>query len=199
MKNKLALYGILGLFYLLVSCGDSENSVSEENESPVEVEKVEPPSGFEEYSNKFQKLVITDSGVFRGITFGMAVDEVKSLEDSATLIEKGDNFLNYSVEFTIKEQADVLYFFDKNQNINKIETDIYTESKQSQAKLFDEFALFFTKKYGEPVLVTENEKAWNASNNQFYIDMVKTGNEKVYDIKIVFTPGEKTATALNNL
>lgn len=177
-------------FFLLltifnVSCDEKKTTNKDATDNTATEE--EAPKGFDNFSPKFKKLVKTDTAIFRGVSFGTSIDSVRKLEVSSTLLESGDNFITYSIPFNIKEEADVLYYFGEDKKISKIETDIYPENIESQSSIFNEFDAFYTSKYGAPIIVGEVEKAWKSHDNKYLIEMKKTGNVKVHDIKIVYS------------
>ncbi|HEX8548338.1 MAG TPA: hypothetical protein VF691_15360 [Cytophagaceae bacterium] len=175
----------LFLFILNSACDDKKANDKKVNTGPANQE--EETKGFDDFSAKFKKLVKTDTALFRGVSLGTHVDSVRRFESTSSPLESGDNYISYSIPFNIKEEADVLYYFGEDSKINKIETDIYPENIESQSSIFNEFDVFFTKKYGSPIIVGEVEKAWKSHDNKYLIEMKKTGNVKVHDIKIVYS------------
>jgi len=176
------------VFLLIVLNTSCDNKKSDKKGTWKETENTkEEANDFASFSPKFKTLVKTDTAIFRGVKFGTPIDSVRKFEGTSSPLETGDNFISYSVPFNIKEEADVLYYFGEDKTINKIETDIYPENIESQTNIFNEFDAFFTKKYGSPIIVGEVEKAWKSNDNKYLIEMKKTGNVKVHDIKIVYS------------
>ena len=179
-KNMLKnIYLLLFSIVIICSCNEKEpdNHVDNQKEEQVSLEN---------YSVKIQSLVKSDSGVFRNIKFGTPIDFVRGIEDSTDLLENGENYINYTLHIDSLEDADVLYYFNPDNEVNKIEVDIYPDGEESRAQLYKEFTSYFNNKYGEPSSEIEEVKIWTVSDNNLKIEMRMLGNAKVHDLQIDF-------------
>jgi len=167
---------------VLASCKSKNESASTEQESAAP----EKPASIRDFSNKLQVLVKSDSGVFRNVAFGIPVADIKKMEDTASLVENGENYVNYTIHLDSLEDADVLYYFDEDGKIERIETDIYPDGEKSRTELYKEFTAFFNKKYGAPSSEIEEVKIWNVPGDNLAIEMRMLGNTKVHDLQIDF-------------
>jgi hypothetical protein len=185
--------GILLILLCLFSC--SEDNSQEEDEPTEEVEQIETPevSGLDTLRTELVKIIKADSGVFRGVTFGMTKEEVLDLESDTNRDSTEQGYLDYLFDINELEEAEVSYYYDQDSRINKIQLNVYPEDQISQKKYFDEFKAFLTDRNGAPKTLTDQSAVWETP--EVVINMKKIGNEKVHDIQIDFVPPVSTPTA----
>lgn len=178
--------GYFAFIFLLTQPGckskeDNQTDVIEEQDTQVK-------TSIKDYSNKMQLLVQSDSGVIRNVFMGMPASKVRGLEDSASIMENGDNYIDYAVHLDSLEEAEVLYYLDEEDKVNKIEVDIYPADETSRSSLYKEFIAYFNSRYGEPTSEIEEVKIWNLPDKNLIIEMRMLGNAKIHDLQIDFKP-----------
>jgi len=152
------------LLYLSIAC--SEQTPEEQKEVAVLADTTENKTAFASYSSKFQKIVKTEEGVIRGVDFGDALEDVITKEDTIPL-EDSTSFVSFTVALDNQEDeiTDILYYFDDNKKINGFRLDVYLDNAQAVDSLYKEFNMYFTEKYGSPVIKEVKTIAWNAADN----------------------------------
>lgn len=183
--NYRSIAGVLVIVACLFSCSEDKPQTEEQVvEQPAETDTV--VSGIDTLRIEMVKILKADSGVFRGVTFGMTKDEVSALEADTKRDSTEETYLDYLFEVNELEEAEVSYFYGKDMKISKIQLNVYPEDQPSQTRYFDELKAFLTEKNGEPKTVTDKNATWQTP--EVLINMKKMGNEKVHDIQVDFVP-----------
>lgn len=182
------------LSVLLVSCNETETAKTPTSISEA-IEQDIPDTNEIPLSENVKKIVKNDTGVFRGVDFYTAMSEVKKLEDTTQIVEidEEEDYINYTLSLNPAESVDILYYFNNEQEVIKIEANVYPENLNSQKTLFDDFSNYFSNKYGEPVNKKDDQIIWKQGKT--IVVMTKTGNEKVHDLKIEFQPAGTDAVS----
>lgn len=184
MKN-IILGFVLSFAIILSSCETSDERSGKEIEN-VEDSTETPVDSLSKHSKNLKNLVKTEDGIFRGIDFGTPAAEVKKMEDTVAVEETKDH-LDYSVNYGELESADIRYLLDANALVSGMEVYIYPKSKESQSNTFDELKTYYSNKYGSPVASGPNNLRWENTEKNILILMEKKDNQKVHDIKVVFS------------
>lgn len=197
MKNILPLLGIAFSLLTMVAC--DEGSDTRETTPPYMSPQMDTDSLDFPYS--INELIKTDTGVFRGIIFGMPVEKVKVLEDSFALDEETDQYLDYLISYNSEEleTAEVIYHLDAKKLVSGIEAVVYPKSKKSQKAIYDQLAGFYTKRYGPAQLVDTDTIRWQSDLDNLTLSMSKVDALKVHDINLVFTPIKPQGVKIGNL
>ncbi len=178
-----------GILILILVCFFSCSEDKPQTEEEV-VEQTEDTdtivSGIDTLRTEMIKILKADSGVFRGVTFGMTKEEVIDLESDTKRDSTEQTYLDYLFEVNELEEAEVSYFYDKDLKINKIQLNVYPEDQKSQSQYFDELKSFLTERNGNPQTVNDKNVIWQTP--EALINMKKLGNEKVHDIQVDFVP-----------
>ncbi|WP_028981371.1 hypothetical protein [Sporocytophaga myxococcoides] len=183
--NYRSIAGALVIAVCLFSCSEDKTQTEEQvTEQPQQTDTL--VSGIDTLRTEMVKILKADSGVFRGVTFGMTKDEVSDLEADTKRDSTEQTYLDYLFEVNELEEAEVSYFYGKDLKINKIQLNVYPEDEPSQKRYFDELKAFFSDKNGEPKTVTDKNAIWQTP--EVLINMKKMGNEKVHDIQVDFVP-----------
>jgi hypothetical protein len=184
--NYRSFAGIL-LVILVCFFSCSEDKPQTEEEVVEQTEDTDTiVSGIDTLRTEMIKILKADSGVFRGVTFGMTKEEVIDLESDTKRDSTERGYLDYLFEVNELEEAEVSYFYDKDLKINKIQLNVYPEDQPSQTQYFNELKAFLTERNGEPQTVTDKNAIWQTP--EVLISMKKLGNEKVHDIQVDFVP-----------
>ncbi|MFI5148484.1 MAG: hypothetical protein ACHQRM_02050 [Bacteroidia bacterium] len=121
-----------------------------------------PYNKVEDYNAVMKRLLLTDSGLFRGVNMGATPASVKATEKTMKPDEEEENYLSYSIAFPDTIQCAYYYDFDGG-GLNEIGINIYRTKAKNFDWLFTSLKQYFTKKYGNP----ETEKAllvWYVKN-----------------------------------
>lgn len=191
MRVQIRLYiifllsAISGSFFQCSTPDETENRL-------VAKDTIEKFNGIDikGYSRDFQNLVQTGEGVFRGVTLGLSKEEVKKREESfsnSELQEFHPEHLDYMIDLGALENTDLSYHLNARGNVDKIEVNIYPNSKLSQDSLFGEFEDYFTRLYGKPSQINNEYLKWEEKENNLLVEMQKKGTQKIHDINITFS------------
>lgn len=196
---KKIFLALVAAQFLVFACSDDNNKTDQVNQDTIPkldtVVKVHPLNG---YSDHFKAIIKTDSGIIRGVSLTSTLQDVLSMEDSAKLQEKKDNYYLYNIQYNFPEVADVTYYFSKDKKVEKIELDVYPDNKTNQAKLFEEFEKYFTEKYGKPLKRDNNNIEWNNNPDKIQVLLEKKDNQHVHDIILEIGPS-KSSGAVSTL
>lgn len=160
----------------------------------VAEKEIQPPTntGYEvnedsiTFSIPVSNLLKTDSGVFRGISFGTPADLVKVLEDTLYPQEESDEQIEYLFNYNFLESAEIIYYLN-NRQVSKIETVVYPEDKESQKSLYNELVTFYTNRYGEGEYFGDTLR-WQSDLDNLTLSISKVDTHKVHDITLLFAP-----------
>lgn len=175
------VYVLLFLFSMvLFSCID-ENSVKE---SQVEEESFWDDlfaKTLEDYSLNFQRIIGPEERTFRAINLGMTQEEVRGLELEKQE-EAEDSVIRYVLEFSLKENVDIEYFFSKQNQLKEINVTYYGSSKLAQDSLWNEFIEYYDFKL---VNHKKNTKGvyW-LMNQKDSVLLQKTGNKNYRNLSL---------------
>jgi len=193
MKSILLVAGFLWVAFLITSC----NKNVEQQEAPLATDSLDTIGTQDTIvdsaaSPVITQLIKTDTGIFRGITFGMPSEMIKSLEIGSQLEEEDSTFLDYIVNFNFPESAEVIYSLDNKAQVRKIEAVIYPEDKDSQKKIFDKLVTYYGNRYGKYSTEKDGGLKWQSSLDSLTLLLSKKDGQKVHDINLVFLPGKVT-------
>lgn len=157
MRNSILLCFFLSS--LIIACAERP---SKESVGTTDSLSKEQKTAFNAYSPKFRKIVKTEDGIIRGVNFGDNLDEVIIKEDTIPL-EDSTQYISFTVKLDEEEDeiTDVLYYFDKNRKIRGFRLDIYLNNANAVDSLSKEFKVYFTDRYGSPVMQEQKAMAWN--------------------------------------
>lgn len=149
--------------WLLFACGESNQQTTTEQTDAVTTPPsvVESSSRLTKYSGRLQKIVKTDEGVLRGIKFGDSLEKVQTLEEAKPLESDSVGNLGYNLELGNYEDADIMYFVDKNNRVFGFTLDIYLNTKPAVDSLFGDFKNYFDERYGKSSFDKEKLVIWN--------------------------------------
>lgn len=168
---KLAPTIILGLL-LITSCQ------SPEIQSKEPVINKESSSKSIAIPQSLAKIYTPNNGVLRGVEFLTSIDEVRK-QENADLEESDKGFLRYSTDLNDKDFADITYYF-KNEQLNKIQLDIFTDKPATSEQIFNEIKNFFDQKYKTRKSLWEGTE--NGKTFTIYTKKLKDGVYVVYEL-----------------
>ncbi|TAH26729.1 MAG: hypothetical protein EAZ07_03490 [Cytophagales bacterium] len=171
------------IFFIIAGC---DNNIEDSNppETPTDTIAPQPVFNYDLMSSSFKELVKNDTAIIRGIDWNSTLSDVSSIEDSKTVVEQGDDYINYLIPISTNEQCDLIYYFNEAAIVQKIELNIYPQNEASRAKLYEEFIKYFNFKYGLPTSEISEVKIWNHSESNTYVEIRMLGNSKIHDLQI---------------
>ena len=103
----------------------------------------------------------------RGVDFNLSPEELKKLEKSKLYEVTGDHLFyefSYPKDSTpFSEYANVEYFFDENNKLDIITTDIYLNDSAQEEKLKSSFIQYYNNRYGSSEMDDYEYDVWNAT------------------------------------
>ena len=157
MLNKLMIgVGVFGL--IMTSCKQPECKETVCPEKPL-------PVALSECSPHLQKLIQNKKSHIRGLQVGMPVSAI--MEADSNFVSKTSFYTSFSPDLDINYWAQIDYYFDENNIIDKVEAEIIPGglSKNEDALLVDsiysEMREYLSGKYGNSVTNTDYRLIWN--------------------------------------
>lgn len=105
-----------------------------------------------QYGESFEKVMRSDTGLFRGLTLGVSKEQIAKSEPIGLKEEDsndGIDYLFYELGIDSTTSYTIAYYCPDNR-LNNIEADIYLLNEPQAAELFTSFKTYFEKKYGKP-------------------------------------------------
>lgn len=135
MKNSLIKYSTLLLCFglIIIGCKKSGNSA------------------LVPYGSVFEKIMKTDSGIFRGVSIGMPIEEIKSREGKKAEEEEVNDGVNYLVYNNVVDSSSnySVTYLCPGGKVNEINADIYLVSEEEGVIVFESFKKYFQDTYGK--------------------------------------------------
>jgi|GEM_PF-928742 len=100
------------------------------------------------------ELMRNDEGIFRGISLGMTMAQVRASTGDTNLTQMEPNYLLFEDSLGKKDHYTYDFSFDS-LGLKEINIDVYQHDSADAQALFDLFKGYFTKKYGEPSTVKD--------------------------------------------
>jgi hypothetical protein len=102
-----------------------------------------------------------DTGLFRGVSLGMTLPQVKALEKGKKPDEEEVDYLSYS--FGFKDTIQGNYYFNFEEGLDEIGVDIFREKQKECNWLFSRLKNYFSQKYG-PARSENQLLIWHVKN-----------------------------------
>lgn len=184
MKKTNLYFLIICLFF--VACQEKKQESSEKKPSTVEAPKEEVEKlSVDEYSQIFIAIMKTDKGMARGVKIGDNIDTINETADIAdSQVENGKSYTS-SFDDMGANFVDIEYIANDERKITSIVLDVYLENESSVDSLFNEFNLYFKKKYGQGK-AQKKEITWNLTDGVNQLLLQNISKEKDPGLKIVF-------------
>jgi hypothetical protein len=106
------------------------------------------------------------------------------LEDPKTLVEQGEDYVDFLINLSNNEQADIIYYLSEASTIQKIDINVYSANSESRKKLYQELIQYFDARYGLPSSEIDEVKIWRHPSSNTYVEMRMLGNSKINDLQI---------------
>jgi len=119
--------------------------------------KKEPSGKVADTNVVLKRILRTDTGLFRGISLGMELSQVKQLENEQKPDEEESNYLSYA--FAFHDTLSGNYYYDFEEGLDEIGVDIFREKAKECDWIFNELKEYYTRRYGQPT-VENNMLLW---------------------------------------
>ena len=106
-----------------------------------------PASKMAKYGPVFENVMLTETGVFRGLSLGASFDSVQ-LKEQVKPIETDSGYLYYEMKLDTTGSFNIIYNFDDNE-LNEIQSDILINNAANTEEVFAKFKMYFDEHYGE--------------------------------------------------
>lgn len=123
-----------------------------------------PKSKLAAHGPEFEKVMLTETGVFRGFSLGDKIDSV-IFKEAAKPMETDSGYLYYEMKIDTAGSFNVTYNFDDN-GLNEIQSDIYINSSNRTEEVFSKFKSYFDQHYG----ASQNRQGytvWSVKSEKF--------------------------------
>lgn len=138
-------------------------------------------------------LIKTDTGLFRGATLGMSRERIKGIEQTSQLEEDTEEYLDYIINYNFPESAEIIYYFDQANQLNKIEAIIFPSDKEAQKNTYDQLITYYSDRYGEATNIKGDTIRWQSNLDNIMVLLSKQDGQKMHDINLIFRPIDKKA------
>src|SRR5690554_864750 len=182
-------YTLLSIWIItLLALSSCDESTHERETQPLSIEVQPEETDTSGISTSIISLLKTDTGIFRGVTFGMSAEKVKLLETQQQPEEETDSYLDYIINYNFPESAEVIYHLDHKNQVSKIETVIYPADEESQKMVYNQLIQFYNNRYGQNANIEGDTIHWNSGLDNLSLSMSKVDTHKVHDINLIFSP-----------
>jgi len=143
MKN--VLYFLVFSLFALSAC-KSESAATEAANATAEATDVsEPTNNTVEIPSTLDDLFNPNASVFRGLSFGMTADQVKTTE-SGEFVSEEEGMQVYSVDLNEITFADIEYKYAEG-GLSRIRVDVFADNPTQAQSLGDDITALFNEKY----------------------------------------------------
>ena len=136
------------------------------------------------FSTPVQKLMLDRPGILRGFNF----DSDSSLilaNETANLVQKGENYINYSIDFDQFDAADIIYHFPNDETVDMFEVVLYMKDKANADSILVDLREYLKIKFGEPTLQGDTILAWDDSINNIHARLQFPDENKYKDMQLL--------------
>lgn len=179
---KLLILGII-CFFLCIGCNQKNNQNEAQNEST----SILTPSQmyWNSASSTLQKITLSDTAIVRNIQWLQPLDSVKeTIELSESQPTNGRSYSLYLDDSDLNF-VDIVYKTNTQNQVIKIDFDIYVEDREEVSKLISEFDQYFQIKYGKKTLIGK-KSSWLAKNKT-RIQLEDVSTSKDPGIKLMYS------------
>ncbi len=179
---KQLAFGLCCLF-LFVGC----NQKNQKNEGENAANTALTPSQlyWNSASTTLQKITLSDTAIVRNIHWNQSLESIKeTIELSETQPANGRSYSLYLDDSDLNF-VDIVYQTNAQNQLIKIDFDIYVEDRTEVATLMDEFEKYFQIKYGSKTL-NGGKSSWLAKNNT-RIQLEDVSTSKDPGIKLMYS------------
>lgn len=179
LKYFTQTIGLLVCMIALLSCERMQRE-EQATSTPKDTTEVylQTMRSLDEYSEKLQLLIKSDTGVLRGVRFNEPLSEVLRIEETK-VFEKKDSVLTLELDLDSTEVADVTYGLDSLEKVQDIRIELYLKDDRSLNTLATEFVDYFSSKYGPSKQVSPQHYVWALPRNRLMnLKIIKEGIDR---------------------
>ncbi|MCU0417485.1 MAG: hypothetical protein MUE33_09915 [Cytophagaceae bacterium] len=176
MKSFLPLLAIV-LISLFLSCDNPSPELNKVN-LPDSLTIKQDTNYFLRYPAAFQLVWLNDSALFRGIQLGSPIRNIS--ESSATLLEKTNDSITFSVDIDGVESSDFTYRINASGTIEAISIYMYCKNLEQRNLYIAAIQDFYIRKTGAS---WSNKKLISPAAG-IEVQYEELGNSKVFDVFI---------------
>lgn len=183
MRVVLLLCGLL-----LTACGGSQPAETAERDSIPSETVYQPDTLWQRYSPRLRTLLGPETGIVRGVEFGMTTEEVKELETTSEPFEETGKLLAYEVPLDELQTADVQYHFNSRGQLTKCVIEPFLNRQSAVDSLFAETRAYFNDRYGPSAAEQPKKVRWQAAGLRTELEDV--GVAKALGLRITLAQEE---------
>ncbi len=116
-------------------------------------------------STYFDAILKSEEGHFRGAEIGATIQQIKTIENKAFLIDEMEDYLHYDYEISMGNTYTVTYDFSREDELYEIETAIFLDVIEDADLLFENFTDLFNRKYGIGKVEDDGYLTWSTKSN----------------------------------
>lgn len=146
----------------------------------------EPKSALAEYGPIFEKVMISDTNVFRGFNFGDSLNFVQSKEANKP-VEVDKEYLYYEYKLDSEGSFNIAYNFDE-LGLNEIHSDIFINDADNADEVFNKFKTYFDEHFGASQ-AQMGFTIWSVKSEKYGEVVINLSNEST-DFTIDKAPGK---------
>lgn len=180
VKNKMQKNNLINSILIIGSCFLLLNSCKHDKYAK-DIKDASP------YFTNF--FTGTDDDILRTVNFNLSQDEVKKIEKSKLYESTADHlfyeFIYPKDSSSFSEYANVQYFFNENNQLDIITTDIFLNDSTQVVQAKNTFEQYYNKRYGDP---TPDENGYDVWKGDF--KDAKTNTNYNYTVALTELPDE---------
>lgn len=146
----------------------------------------EPKSNLAEYGPVFEKVMISDTSVFRGFNLGDSLNFVQSKETNKP-VEVDKEYLYYEYKLDSEGSFNIAYNFDE-LGLNEIHSDIFINDADNADEVFNKFKTYFDAHFGTSQ-AQMGFTIWSVKSEKYGEVIINLSNEST-DFRIDKAPGK---------
>lgn len=174
-----------GLCCLILIFGCDQKNQKNEGENAANTALTPSQIYWNSASPTLQKITLSDTAIVRNIHWNQSLESIKeTIELSETQPANGRSYSLYLDDSDLNF-VDIVYQTNAQNQLIKIDFDIYVEDRTEVAKLMGEFEKYFQIKYGSKTL-NGNKSSWLAKNNT-RIQLEDVSTSKDPGIKLMYS------------
>ena len=174
-----------GLCCLILIFGCDQKNQKNEGENAANTALTPSQIYWNSASPTLQKITLSDTAIVRNIRWNQTLESIKeTIELSETQPANGRSYSLYLDDSDLNF-VDIVYQTNAQNQLIKIDFDIYVEDRTEVAKLMGEFENYFQIKYGSKTL-NGNKSSWLAKNNT-RIQLEDVSTSKDPGIKLMYS------------
>ena len=159
---------IIAISLVTAQAGFSQNSVSV----------------LKRYTKDVQKIILIESGAFRGFNYEDKRETIKAKETLKLQMET-DTSLLYTLYLDSDDSADLIYYLDKNGNAKSFAIVFVLADENEEKSLKTKLLNYYQERFGAYTVVNQEDELWD-SRQGYFVEMRDTSDEAGMEIEILY-------------